>query len=126
MILFKSVCRQINWQFSNFDSILFVFQIFSAMFFLMLITLGMGSAMGYSTLIVEVTSSYLPNVRNSFISATLLFVCFLFSMVYITPGGQHILQLVDYFTSNFVVTLLAIAEVIAGKHTYFDHLTENV
>ena len=85
------------------------------MFFLMLITLGMGSAMGYSTLIVEVTSNYLPNLRHSFISATLLFVCFLLSIVYITPGGQHILQLVDYFTSNFVVTLLAIAEVIAGK-----------
>ena len=89
------------------------------MFFLMLIALGMGSAMGYSMAIVEVTSNFLPNVRQSFISAGLLFICFLFSMVYITPGGQHILQLVDYFTSNFVVTLLAIAEVIAGKLHYY-------
>ena len=89
------------------------------MFFLMLIALGMGSAMGYSMAIVEVASNFLPNVRQSFISAGLLFICFLFSMVYITPGGQHILQLVDYFTSNFVVTLLAIAEVIAGKLHYY-------
>ena len=91
----------------------------------MLIALGMGSAMGYSMAIVEVTSNFLPNVRQAFISAGLLFICFLFSMVYITPGGQHILQLVDYFTSNFVVTLLAIAEVIAGKNLCFDYPKDN-
>ena len=87
----------------------------SAMFFLMLISLGMGSAVGFATVVAEVAGSCVPNVRKTFITASVLFVCFLFSTVYVTPGGQHILQLVDYFTSNFVITLLAIAEVISGK-----------
>ena len=85
------------------------------MFFLMLISLGMGSAMGFATVLVEVASSSMQNVQKSIITAIVLFICFLLSMVYVTPGGQHILDLVDYFTSNFVITLLAIAEIIAGK-----------
>ena len=92
------------------------------MFFLMLISLGMGSAMGFATVLVEVASNSMQNVQKSIITAIVLFICFLFSMVYVTPGGQHILQLVDYFTSNFVITLLAIAEIIAGKTWHYQSM----
>ena len=91
------------------------------MFFLMLISLGMGSAMGFATVLVEVASNSMQNVQKSIITTMVLFICFLLSMVYVTPGGQHILQLVDYFTSNFVITLLAIAEIIAGKAWHYQY-----
>ena len=81
----------------------------------MLIALGMGSVMGFATVIVEVACSRIENVRRPIITAIVLFICFLFSSVYITPGGQHILDLVDFFVANFVLILLGLLESISSK-----------
>ena len=81
----------------------------------MLITLGMGTAVGYAGVVVELADSSMKNVRKPIITAIVLFISFLFSMVYITPGGQHVLQLVDYFNPNFVLVILAALESISSK-----------
>ena len=36
-------------------------------------------------------------------------------LVYVTPGGQAILSLVDFFGGGFIIFLIAIIEVIAVR-----------
>ena len=81
----------------------------------MLITLGLGSALGYYTVIVEVACSGEQTPKKTLITAIILFIGFLVSTVYVTPGGQQILQLVDFFTSSFVIIILALLESLASK-----------
>ena len=99
---------------------------FSALFFVMLITLGVGSIVAYYTVIIEFAYNTLDGkVQKSRLTALMLLAGFLFGMVYVTPGGQQILQLVDFFTSSFVVIVLGILESFSSKHVIFiyeDHL----
>lgn len=43
---------------------------------------------------------------------------FLLGLVYVTPGGQWILELVDYFGGGFIIFVLVIVEVIAVHWIY--------
>ena len=82
----------------------------------MLITLGLGSATGYYSVIVRVACDHAQHQLNKTLITTLvLSVGFLISTVYVTPGGQQILELVDFFAAHFVIIALAIVEVMAGK-----------
>ena len=82
----------------------------------MLITLGLGSAVGFYTVIVQVACNIgEQRFGKCVVTAAILFIGFLFSMVYVTPGGQQILQLVDFFTSSFVIVVLAIIQSFAGS-----------
>ena len=75
----------------------------------------MGSALGYYTVIVEVACGGEQTTRKTVITGLILFIGFLVSTVYVTPGGQQILQLVDFFTSSFVIIILAFLESFASK-----------
>ena len=80
----------------------------------MLITLGLGSATGLYSGLVSVVRDHLPSLDNTITTFAVLVVGFSSSIVYITPGGQQILHLVDFFGGSFVIFVLAILEVIAG------------
>ena len=75
----------------------------------------MGSALGYYTVIVEVACSGEQTAKKTIVTAIILFIGFLVSTIYVTPGGQQILQLVDFFTSSYVIIILAFLESFASK-----------
>ena len=84
----------------------------------MLITLGLGSATGFYSGIIAVVRDDLSSLDNTITTFAVLAVGFLFSIVYITPGGQQILHLVDFYDGSVVIFVLAILEVVAGMVMY--------
>jgi solute carrier family 6 amino acid transporter-like protein 5/7/9/14 len=38
---------------------------------------------------------------------------FLLGLVYVTPGGQHVLDVVDFFGGGFIIFVIAVVEVTA-------------
>ena len=93
-------------------------QLFSVLFFLMLITLGMGSATGSYTNIVGVICDQFNTLNRTVVTAAVLSIGFLTGMVYITPGGQQVLDLVDFFVSRLIVPVLAVLEVSGACYIY--------
>ena len=93
-------------------------QFFSVIFFLMLITLGLGSVIGTYSAIVGVICDQFDSANKTLVSFVVLLFGFLVSIVYVTPGGQHILHLVDFFTSGLIVPFLLILEVFAISYVY--------
>lgn len=93
-------------------------QLFSVLFFLMLITLGLGSATGLTTGIITVFCDLYPNKNKTFITGVICIIGFFIGTVYVTPGGQAILSLVDFFGGGFIIFVIAIIEVIAVSWIY--------
>ena len=88
----------------------------------MLITLGVGSIVAIYTVTIEFAYNNLEGkVLKSRVTAIILLIGFLFGLVYVTPGGQQILQLVDFFTSSFVLIVLGILESFSSKHMISIH-----
>jgi len=100
-------------------------QLFSVLFFLMLITLGFGSATGLISCIVSVVCDALPNIPRILVTAIISFLGFLSGLLYVTPGGQALLELVDGGASLLIISLalveiLAIAWVYGGNNVLAD------
>ena len=93
-------------------------QFFSAIFFLMIITLGFGSVVANYSVIVGVICDQFDSANKTSVSFVVLSIGFMVSIVYVTPGGQHILQLVDFFTSGVIIPSLVILEVFAISYVY--------
>ena len=81
----------------------------------MLITLGMGSATGLYSAVVVVVCDLMPKLNKTLVAALVLSVGLLVSLIYVTPGGQQLVELVDFYIAHFVIIGLAILEVGAGK-----------
>ncbi|KAK4287442.1 hypothetical protein Pmani_039485 [Petrolisthes manimaculis] len=93
-------------------------QVFAVLFFLMLFTLGCGSVAGLSGSIITVICDKLPTLDKLYVT---LFVCisgFLVGLLYVTPGGQLILELVDFFGGGFIIFILVIVETVAAVLVY--------
>ncbi|XP_028027046.1 sodium-dependent nutrient amino acid transporter 1-like isoform X3 [Bombyx mandarina] len=90
----------------------FMPQLFSVLFFLMMAVLGVGSSVALLSTINTVVMDAFPNVPTVFMSALCCTVGFLVGLVYVTPGGQFILELVDYYGGTFLVLFCAIVEII--------------
>lgn len=93
-------------------------QIFSVLFFLMLITLGFGSATGLISNVITVICDAFPNFRRSYVTAMISIAGLLIGLVYVTPGGQPLLELVDYYGGSLLVLTLALIEIIAIAWVY--------
>merc|ERR1712154_490569 len=81
-------------------------QLFAVLFFLMLITLGFGSATGLISNMITVVCDGLPSLP------------FLSGLLYLTPGGQALLGLVDYYGGSLLVPVLALVEIMAIAWVY--------
>ncbi|KAK8395775.1 hypothetical protein O3P69_005701 [Scylla paramamosain] len=93
-------------------------QVFAVLFFLMVTTLGFGMATGAVTTLLAVVSDLFPSVRKIYITLSIVVSAYLIGLVYITPGGQGILALVDYFTGGIIVFLAVIFEILAINFIY--------
>jgi len=96
----------------------FLPQLFSVLFFLMLVTLGLGSATGLTSGIIAIVCDNFPNTNKTLITGIICIIGFGVGLVYITPGGQAILELVDFFGGGFIIFVLAMVEVLAVSWIY--------
>ncbi|KAM3964487.1 sodium-dependent nutrient amino acid transporter 1-like [Aphomia sociella] len=87
-------------------------QLFSVLFFLMMAVLGVGSGVALLSTINTVMMDAFPRVRTLYMSAFCCTVGFAIGLIYVTPGGQYILELVDYYGGTFLVLFSAISEII--------------
>ncbi|XP_072761035.1 sodium-dependent nutrient amino acid transporter 1 isoform X2 [Anoplolepis gracilipes] len=105
----------------------FLPQLFAVLFFVMMFVLGVGSAVGMTTGIITVINEQFPKLKTWQIVVPTCFLGFLIGTVYVTPGGQFILTLVDYYGTSFVVFILASFEMIGVIWIYgFENFLEDV
>ncbi|MPC57693.1 Sodium-dependent nutrient amino acid transporter 1 [Portunus trituberculatus] len=93
-------------------------QLFAVLFFLMLFTLGIGSAVGLAGCTLGIISDRFPSISKFLLSLGISVVGFLCGLVYITPGGQWIVDLVDFFGGGFIVYVIVTTEIIAVSYIY--------
>ncbi|XP_020283025.1 sodium-dependent nutrient amino acid transporter 1-like isoform X2 [Pseudomyrmex gracilis] len=102
-------------------------QLFSVLFFVMMFVLGVGSAVGMTTGIMTVIREQFPKSNTWQTVVPVCFLGFLIGTVYVTPGGQFILTLVDYYGTSFVVFILASFEMTGVVWIYgFENFLEDV
>ncbi|XP_063223427.1 sodium-dependent nutrient amino acid transporter 1-like isoform X2 [Bacillus rossius redtenbacheri] len=90
-------------------------QLFAVLFFLMLFVLGVGSAVALASSVITIVCDQFPHFRYWLVVCSVCTGGFLIGLVYVTPGGQYILNLVDFYAVTFVVFVLAAFEMI-GVH----------
>merc|ERR1719188_2891461 len=93
-------------------------QLFSVLFFLMLITLGLGSVTGLASGIIAIVCDERPEWNKTKVSFGVCFFMFLAGLAYVTPGGQFILTLIDYYGGGFIIFIFTILEVLAINWIY--------
>lgn len=90
----------------------FYFQLFSALFFFMLFVLGFGSLVALVNAEVTALWDQFPRLKYWQIVLPTSVTFFLCGLIYVTPGGQWLVNLVDYFGATFIIFVLSIAELI--------------
>lgn len=93
-------------------------QVFSCLFFIMLFVLGIGSIVGMSGSIITVIRDEFVHLKKRYVVCGTTLIGFLIGLIYITPGGQFLLNLVDFYGASFVAFFLAIAELVAVAWIY--------
>ncbi|CAK1547194.1 unnamed protein product [Leptosia nina] len=87
-------------------------QLFSTLFFLMMAVLGVGSAVALLSVLNTVLMDAFPKVPVVYMSAISCSGGFLIGLVYTTPGGQFILELIDHYGGTFLVLFCGIVEAV--------------
>ncbi|CAG0893593.1 unnamed protein product [Darwinula stevensoni] len=87
-------------------------QLFAAIFFLMLWTLGVGSAVALISCVITVVCDRFPSWDRRIVTVVLCVIAFLIGLVYVTPGGPYVLGLVNYFAGDFLIFILALLETV--------------
>ena len=93
-------------------------QLFAVLFFLMLITLGMGSAVGMVNVVVTVLKDSIPSLSKSAAAGIVCLVGAMSGIVFTTPGGQPLLELVDYYGGSLLALVMCMTEVIVLTWVY--------
>lgn len=91
---------------------------FSVVFFLMLITLGLGSAIGLLSSVTTTLADSFPTVDKKMIIKICCALGFAIGIFYITPGGQMMLEMVDHYGGTMLILGLASLEVIGIAWVY--------
>ncbi|CAB3224193.1 unnamed protein product [Arctia plantaginis] len=85
-------------------------QLFAFLFFFMMLVLGVGSGVALHSTMNTILLDYFPNVPTVTMSGLTCFIGFFLGLIYTTPGGQHMLQLVDFYGGTFMRLFAAITE----------------
>jgi NSS family neurotransmitter:Na+ symporter len=92
--------------------------IFAALFFLMLLTLGIDSAFSLVEAVTTVVSDQYPQLRREDVA---LYVCvfgFLSGVVFTTAAGLYYLDIVDHFITNYGLVFVGLLEALAVGWVY--------
>ncbi|KAG0710240.1 Sodium-dependent nutrient amino acid transporter 1 [Chionoecetes opilio] len=93
-------------------------QLFAVLFFLMLFTLGVGSAAGLAGCVMGVISDIFPSIKKVHITLVVSVAGFLCGLVYVTQGGQQILEMVDFFGGSFIIFFLEVLSLMGLVYVY--------
>ncbi|EDX06730.1 GD25852 [Drosophila simulans] len=93
-------------------------QLFAVLFFFMLLVLGIGSNIGMASAVVNVVKDRFTHLPHWLLAVGASIIGFLCGLVYMTPGGQFVLNLVDFYGCTFIALVLAIAELLAVGWIY--------
>ncbi|XP_013107991.2 sodium-dependent nutrient amino acid transporter 1 isoform X1 [Stomoxys calcitrans] len=93
-------------------------QIFSAFFFLMLFILGIGSNVGIISTVITVISDQFPNIKRWIVVLASVLICYGLALLYVTPGGQFVLNYIDFYAVTLVVTVLGVFELLSASWIY--------
>ncbi|XP_023941336.2 sodium-dependent nutrient amino acid transporter 1-like [Bicyclus anynana] len=88
-------------------------QLFAVLFFLMMSVLGVGSAVALLSSVNTILLDAFPRVKTVYMSALSCTVGFGIGLVYVTPAGQYVLEIVDYYGGTFLILFCGIAEIFA-------------
>ncbi|XP_046989692.1 sodium-dependent nutrient amino acid transporter 1-like [Schistocerca americana] len=105
----------------------FVPQLFAVLFFFMLFVLGVGSAVALDSAVNTIIRDDFPSIKQWMVAALTCVGGFLTGLVYITPAGQWILNLVDYYNVTLTCFVLASIEMAAVAWIYgMDNFCQDV
>ncbi|XP_030382029.1 sodium-dependent nutrient amino acid transporter 1-like [Scaptodrosophila lebanonensis] len=93
-------------------------QLFAILFFFMLFVLGIGTLVAQANTLVAILCDQYKWMKASTVALAIAVGGFLSGIVYVTPAGQWILNLVDYYGSTFVVFGLAVFQIIGISWIY--------
>lgn len=78
----------------------------------MLFVLGTGSIVGMSSVVITAIRDAFPKIKQWYLAIFIPALGFVIGITYLTPGGQFIINLVDFYGASFVALCLAVAELI--------------
>ncbi|KAF2369074.1 Sodium:neurotransmitter symporter [Trinorchestia longiramus] len=93
-------------------------QFFATMFFLMLFTLGIGSASALTGCVITIICDEFPYWKKWLVTLIVCIIGFLMGLFYVTPQGQFILTLIDHYGGGFLIFILAALEIVAVQWVY--------
>lgn len=96
----------------------FMPQFFSLVFFFMLFLFCIGSNMGMANCIMTVIRDRYPDVKCWKIVIGIVTFGVSIGLIYTSPGGQFIINLLDFYGASFVALVLAIVELVAVSWIY--------
>lgn len=96
----------------------FLPQFFSVVFFMMLFFFCVGSNMGMASCIMTVIRDRYPKVKCWKIVIGIMIFGISTGCLYTTPGGQFLINLLDFYGASFVALILAIIELVTVSWIY--------
>lgn len=93
-------------------------QFFAVVFFLMLFFFCIGSNMGMASCILTVIRDRYPRIACWKIVGGIMIFGVSIGTFYTTPGGQYLINLLDFYGASFVALILAIIELITVSWIY--------
>jgi NSS family neurotransmitter:Na+ symporter len=92
--------------------------LFSALFFLTLLSLGIDSAFSLVEAINTVISDQFPKIKKHQIAFVICSICFLLGILFVTRAGLYFLDIFDHFVTSYSLVLVGIFECIAVGWLY--------
>lgn len=96
----------------------FMPQFFSFIFFFMLFLFCVGSNMGMASCIMTVIRDRYPEIKCWKIVIGIVTCGAIIGSFYTTPGGQFLINLLDFYGASFVALILAIIELLTVSWIY--------
>ncbi|CRK96984.1 CLUMA_CG010330, isoform A [Clunio marinus] len=91
---------------------------FSAIFFIMLYVLGVGTSVAMTSVITTIIKDHCPKIKIWQAVLIVAVVGTIVGSVYLTPGGQSVLELVDFYGSTLIAFILANAQLVGFCYIY--------
>lgn len=95
-------------------------QLWSVLYFLMLLMVGMGSMMGNMTAIVTPLREFkmFSHINEALLNGLLCIFCFLLGLGFTTPSGNYWLTIFNDYGTNFSLLFVVLIELVALRFIY--------
>jgi len=93
-------------------------QLFAVLFFLMLFTLGIGSATSLTGGVITIICDQFPSWKRWLVTLIVCVCGCLLGLMYVTEGGLFMLDLIDHYGSGFVIYVMAMLECAGVSYVY--------